>query len=247
VKPLKWYKSLSAREGRMEAGAFLVEGQRAIDQVIKSSPGSIVEILYAGEQPSIYAAYGLRPLSHVQMQSISSAVTSQGIMAVVSLPLDTYSNRLPQDTGSRILVLEDIQDPGNVGTLIRTAAAFDFSGVILTEKCADPFSAKCIQSTAGSALSLWIRRSTSYIELVDELKIQGYSLFATDLLGTEDPSVLRGLDSFMLALGNEAAGLSDALLAKSDHTIKIAITGSKAESLNVAACGAICMYLSNLK
>jgi RNA methyltransferase, TrmH family len=247
MKPLKWYKSLSAREGRLEAGVFLVEGQRAIDQVIKSSPGGILEILYTGEQPSIYAAYGLRPLSHVQMQSISSAVTSQGIMAVVSLPPDTYSNCLPVVTGSRILVLEDIQDPGNVGTLIRTAAAFDFSGVILTEKCADPFSPKCVQSAAGSSLSLWIRRSASCIELVDELKIHGYSLFATDLLGNEDPSVLKGMDRSMIALGNEAAGLSDALLAKSDHTVKISITGAKAESLNVAVCGAICMYLSNLK
>ena len=59
--------------------------------------------------------------------------------------------------------------------------------------------------------------------------------------------MLRGLDRLIIALGNEAAGLSDALLEKSDHTVKISITGAKAESLNVAACGAICMYLSNLK
>jgi RNA methyltransferase, TrmH family len=247
VKSLKWYKGLSAREGRMEAGAFLVEGRRAIDQVIKSSPGSIVEVLYSGEAPSTYGAYELRPLSHVQMQSISSAVTSQGIIAVVSLPADTYSNSLPQVAGGRVLMLENIQDPGNVGTLIRTAAAFDYSGIILTEKCADPFSPKCIQSTAGSALSLWIRRSAAYIDLVDELKRQGYSLFATDLQGTEDPSLLRGPDRLILALGNEAAGLCNDLLDRSDHIIKISITGAKAESLNVAVCGAICMYLSSLQ
>jgi TrmH family RNA methyltransferase len=247
VKSLKWYKGLSAREGRTEAGAFLVEGRRAIDQVIRSSPESIVEVLYSGEAPLTYGAYALRPLSHVQMQSISSAVTSQGIVAVVSLPADTYSELLPGEAGSRVLLLEDIQDPGNVGTLIRTAAAFDYSAVILTEKCADPFSPKCIQSSAGSVLSLWIRRSAAYMDLVDELKKQGYSLFTTDLQGTEDPSLLRGPDRLMLALGNEAAGLSAALLDKSDHTIKISISGSKAESLNVAACGAICMHLSSLK
>jgi TrmH family RNA methyltransferase len=231
----------------METGVFLVEGRRAIDQVIRSSPGSVVEVLYSGEAPSVYDAYTLRLLSHIQMQSISSAITSQGIVAVVSLPADTYSDRLPGDAGSRVLLLEDIQDPGNVGTLIRTAAAFDYSAVILTEKCADPFSPKCIQSSAGSVLSLWIRRSAAYMDLVDELKKQGYSLFATDLQGTEDPSLLRGPDRLMLALGNEAAGLSAALLDKSDHIIKISISGSKAESLNVAACGAICMYLSSLK
>jgi TrmH family RNA methyltransferase len=144
-------------------------------------------------------------------------------------------------------LLEDIQDPGNVGTLIRTAAAFDYSGVILTEKCADPFSPKCLQSTAGSVLSLWIRRTAAYTDLVDKLKRRGHSLVAADLLGTEDPSMLSRLNKLVLALGNEAAGLSDALLEKSDHTIKISVAGLKAESLNVAACGAICMYLSSLK
>jgi len=247
LKPLKWYKDLSARKGRLEAGVFLVEGPRAIDQVIRSSPGRIVEILYTGEQPSIYSTYDLRSLTATQMKSISSASASQGILTVVRLPADTYSGSLPGDAGARILILEDIQDPGNVGTLIRTAAAFDYSGIILTDKCADPFSPKCIQSTAGSALSLWIRRTAAYLDLVDELKRRGYTLVAADLRGPKDPAILREIDRLALALGNEAAGLSNALLKKSDHKVKISIAGAKAESLNVASCGAICMYLSSLK
>ncbi|MCX5993493.1 MAG: RNA methyltransferase [Chloroflexi bacterium] len=244
LKPLKWYRDLSSRRGRLATGAFLVEGPRAIDQVMRSSPGSVMEILYTGEQPPIYDKYALRPLTDTQMQSISSARTSQGTIAVVRLPADTDSDNLPGEAGHKILLLEDIQDPGNVGTLIRTAAAFDYSGVILTDKCADPFSPKCIQSTAGSALSLWIRRTAAYLDLVDELKRRGHRLVAADLGGAEDPLVLRGEDKLVLALGNEAAGLSAALLEKSDHTIKISMAGAKAESLNVAACGAICMYLS---
>ena len=244
LKPLKWYKDLSTRKGRLAAGAFLVEGPRAIGQVIMSSPGSIIEILYTGEQPSIYDKYVLRLLTDTQMQSIGSARTSQGIIAVVRLPDDTDSDRLPGEAGRRILLLEDIQDPGNVGTLIRTAAAFDYSGVILTDKCADPFSPKCVQSTAGSALSIWIRRTAAYLDLVDELKRRGHRLVAADLGGAEEPSVLIGLDKPVLALGNEAAGLSHALLEKSDHRIKISMAGAKAQSLNVAACGAICIYLS---
>jgi TrmH family RNA methyltransferase len=244
LKPLKWYKELSTRKGRLAAGAFLVEGPRAIGQVIRSSPGSIIEILYTGEQPSIYDKFAMRPLTDTQTQSISSARTSQGTIAVVRLPEDTDSDHLPAEAGHRILLMEDIQDPGNVGTLIRTAAAFDYSGVLLTDKCADPFSPKCIQSTAGSALSLWIRRTASYLDLVDELKRKGHRLVAADLGGAEDPSVLTGLDKLVLALGNEAAGLSGALLKKSDHSIKIPMAGAKAQSLNVAACGAICIYLS---
>jgi TrmH family RNA methyltransferase len=247
LKPLTWYKELSTRKGRLAAGAFLVEGQRAIGQVIRSSPGSIIEILYTGDQPYRYGNYSLRPLTGTRMQSISSASTSQGIIAVVRLPADTDSDHLPGEAGHRVLLLEDIQDPGNVGTLIRTAAAFDYSGVILTDKCADPFSPKCIQSTAGSALSLWIRRTAAYLDLVDELKRRGHRLVAADLGGAEDTSVLTGMDNLVLALGNEAAGLSSALLDKSDHRIKIPMAGAKAQSLNVAACGAICMYLSSLK
>jgi TrmH family RNA methyltransferase len=139
-----------------------------------------------------------------------------------------------------------VQDPGNVGTLIRTAAAFDYSGIILTGKCADPFSSKCVQSAAGSILSLWIRRTDSYLYLMDELRGRGHVLVAADLRGQREPSILKEQRKLVLALGNEAAGLSEMLLKRSDYRIKIPIKKSKAESLNVAACGAICMYLSSL-
>jgi len=247
LKPLKWYKDLSSHTGRLAAGAFLVESPRAIDQIARGSPGSIIEILYTGETHSICGKYTSRLLTDAQLHAISAARTSQGIMAVVRLPADTDSDRLPVEAGRKILLLEDIQDPGNVGTLIRTAAAFDYSGAILTEKCADPFSPKCVQSTAGSALSLWIRRTAAYYALVNILKRRGYSLVAADLHGTEGAAVLHRLDKLVLALGNEAAGLSDALLKRSDHRIKISMAVAKAESLNVAACGAICMYLSSFK
>ncbi|MFA5400821.1 MAG: RNA methyltransferase [Dehalococcoidia bacterium] len=215
--------------------------------MVESSPGSILEILYTGDPPSGYARYALRCLTPAQMKSISSTVVSQGIAAVVQLPADTYTDKPPADAGSRILLLEDIQDPGNVGTLIRTAAAFNYSGIILTEKCADPFSPKCIQSTAGTALSLWIRRTVAYLDLVGDLKKMGYILAAADLRGTQVPSLLQEPARLVLALGNEAAGLSESLLKKADYRVRIPIAGTKAESLNVAACGAICMYLSSLK
>jgi len=65
-------------------------------------------------------------------------------MGIISLPQMVYTSKLPEDRGSRILLLEEVQDPGNVGTLIRTAAAFNFSGVILSDTCADPFSPKAV-------------------------------------------------------------------------------------------------------
>ncbi|MCX5996755.1 MAG: hypothetical protein NTV42_03870 [Chloroflexi bacterium] len=132
MQPLKWYKGLSVRELRMEAGAFLVEGARAISQLVSSHPGEVREILFTTELPTLYEKFTSRLVTEGQLRSICSSKTPQGIAAVVRMPHDIYSDSLPAATGSKILLLEDIQDPGNVGTLIRTAVAFGFSGVILT-------------------------------------------------------------------------------------------------------------------
>jgi TrmH family RNA methyltransferase len=246
LKPLKWYKSLSTRKGRFSASVFLVEGERAVSHVIKVRPENIDEILIVGDAPLAYRKFAVRSLTESQFKYISTTRTPQGIAAVVKSPPDVYSDTLPPDIGGKILLLEDIQDPGNAGTLIRTAAAFDYSGVIMTEKSADPLSPKCVQSTAGSLLSLWIRRTSGYMKLVQELKDHGFIVIALDLAGTEDQSVLENQKKLVLALGNEASGLSGELLEISDHRIRIPTIQEKAESLNVAACGAICMYLSSL-
>ena len=115
----------------------------------------------------------------------------------------------------------------------------------MTEKCADPLSPKCVQATAGTVLSLWLRRMTGYLDLTAALKKSGYTLIAADLNGGAEPSILHQQSKLLLALGNEAAGLSRALLDIADYRLRIPIIREKAESLNVAACGAICMYLSS--
>jgi TrmH family RNA methyltransferase len=184
-------------------------------------------------------------LTETQFRPICSSKTPQGILAIIRTPEDVYSDQLPANTGDRILLLEDIQDPGNTGTLIRTAAAFDFSGVILSEKCADPFSPKCVQSTAGSVLSVWLRRNKNYLDMAKSLQKKDCSVIATDLSGTEVSSVFQHPKKLLLALGNEAAGLSRSVLETADHHIKIPIDRDKAESLNVAVSGAILMYLSS--
>ena len=244
LKPIKWYKDMASGKGRLEAEAFLVEGTRAINQVMSSNPDQIIEIVSTAELPPSCSSYSGRLVTERQLHSISSTKTPQSTIAVVRLPLDIYSDNLPEDTGTKILLLEDVQDPGNVGTLIRSAVALGFSGVILTEKCADPLSPKCIQSTAGTVLSLWIRRTPHYLELVGKLKSGGYFVVAADLRGEEDTRVLQQQDKLLLALGNEAAGLSKSLLNAANYRLRIPIVQGKAESLNVAACGAICMYLS---
>jgi len=247
LKPFKWYRRLATKKGRLEAGAFIVEGTRSINQIISNHPDEIIEILTIEEPLPVYSNYVVRLVTESQFRYICQTKTPQGVMAAVRIPVDIWSDCLPDDIGNKILLLEDIQDPGNVGTLIRTAAAFNYSGAIMSENCADPLSPKCVQATVGTVLSIWLRRTTNYLELISALRKGGYTIVATDLNGMEKPALLSRQSKLLLALGNEAAGLSIAVLNVADFRLRIPTIQEKAESLNVAACGAICMYLSSQK
>ncbi len=244
LKPLKWYEGLVTAKGRNEDSVFLVEGDRSITQIIESHPEAIVEIITVDALSSRYKNYPVRCVAEGQFKKICSTKTPQGPLAVVRLPGYVNSASLPGEVGGRVLLLEDVQDPGNVGSLIRSAVAFGYDGVVMSDRCADPFSPKCVQSTAGTVLSLWIRRSAAYMKAIGELKKRGYKVVSTTLNGIDSPSVLAGLDKIVLALGNEASGLSDAVIGVSEYCCKIPIASESAESLNVAACGAICMYIN---
>jgi len=246
LKPLKWYRALATRKGRLAAGAFLVEGERAVNQVCRGHPGEIMEIIATAAPPDAYRHYPLRLLNESQFRAVAPTKTPQGLMALVRSPRDIYTQELPAAAGDRILLLEDIQDPGNVGTLIRTAAAFAFSGIILSQHCADPLAPKCVQASAGTLLGPWLRRTPRYRELAGELKESGHTVIAADLAGDDGLSRLRRHEKMLLALGNEASGLSPAVLNLAHHRLRIPIAAEKAQSLNVAACGAICMFLTSL-
>jgi TrmH family RNA methyltransferase len=161
------------------------------------------------------------------------------------MPGGVYTPEIPEASitaGGNILLLEHVQDPGNAGTLIRTAAAFGVNGIIMSDRCADPFSPKAVQSTAGSILSPWIRKTGDYLRPVSELRERGYKLIAADLRGAE-PNSLEKNRQYILALGNEGNGLSEDVMNMSDDTVRIPITESGAESLNVAVAGGILMFM----
>jgi len=248
MKPISWYKSLSQSKERREEGCFLIEGKRAVDQLLAFHRSSVTEILCVEETASLYigADMAVRVISAQNMKSISSSRTPQGIAAIAQIPPDVYTPRIPDKKGDRILLLEHVQDPGNAGSLIRTAAAFGYSGVIMSEQCADPFSPKVVQSTAGSLLSVWIRRSGGYLGMVSELKAKGYALICADLNGPESLD-FTDAGPHILALGSEGAGLSASALELGSRAVRVPIVESGAESLNVAACGAILMFVCSRK
>jgi RNA methyltransferase, TrmH family len=243
LKPLSWYKSLHDAKGRREANAFLIEGVRAITQISLLNPQSITELVVQEKDAAPKnLRYPVREVTPAQFRGISASATPSGLIAVVTIPKDAYSSKLPENTGARVLALEDIQDPGNVGTLIRTAAAFDFSGVLLSEKCADPFGPKAAQASAGSVLSLWIRKTGGFGPLMAQLAKEGFFCVAADIKGKV---ALHAVDEpkFMLILGNEGSGITAKTLGLVHQVVKIPMNEKKAESLNVAVSGGLCMYV----
>ncbi len=239
------YKALAEKKGRQEAGLLLVEGPRAIRQVLTSRPDAVVEIIATAEHASQYEGVSVRTATHPQLNAICHTKTPQGVVAVVRRPDNVDADQVPDNVGPRVLLLEAIQDPGNVGALIRTAAAFDYSLVILSDGCADPFAPKSVQASSGTVLSVAIRRTSAYLHLLRALKKRGYRVAVADVRGKDEPSRLQGPERLVFALGNEAAGPTEQLLALADHRIRIPIQDQRAESLNVAACGAIGMYLGS--
>jgi TrmH family RNA methyltransferase len=242
LNPLSFYKSLHDARGRKEAGAFLVEGVRAVAQIAQARPDSILEIVVAENCDSPpFPGYPARRITASQFRGASASTTPSGLLAVVKIPDDSYSPLLPPNADGRILALEDVQDPGNVGALVRSAAAFDFSGVLLSEKCADPFGPKAVAASAGAVLSVWVRKTPEFLARLRSLADGGHYCVAADIRGTE---ALRRVNSARLVLivGNEGGGISQDVLACARSVVKIPINSDKVESLNVAASGAVCMY-----
>ena len=228
----------------------MIDGTRSVDHVLTHRRQSVRELLCVEETAQSYQPQSsdipIRIVSEAHMNTISPSRTPQGVCALVRIPDDVYTSKIPEastETNGRILLLEHVQDPGNVGTLIRTAAAFGFDGVIMSGLCADPFSPKAVQSTAGSILSLWIRRGNGYLQMIADLKTRGCKLTAADLNGDELQLQENRDGPRILALGSEGSGLSVDVINMSDRRVRIPISESGAESLNVAVAGGILMFV----
>ena len=144
----------------------------------------------------------------------------------------------------KFLFLEDVQDPGNVGTIIRTADAAGFTGVIVSDKSADIYSLKTLRSMQGSHFHLPIYRMTSQA-LLEEAKEAGIPMLATTLSkDSVDYRELPSIENFVLVMGNEGQGISPLMVESADQLVHISMKG-QAESLNVAvAAGILIFHLS---
>ena len=167
--------------------------------------------------------------------------TPQGILTVLNQPSHTVSELVERAENGLLIILEDVQDPGNVGTIVRTAEGAGAAGIILSRGCADIFSPKTIRSTMGSVFRVPFAYADDLCEVIKQAREAGITSYAAHLNGTEcfdDPPYKGGT---ALLIGNEGNGLSPELTAQADHLVRIPMEG-RLESLNAAVAAGIMMY-----
>ena len=232
---LAW-RSLQDRKGRDAQNAFLVEGVRMVREALQSDFDLQAVLLREDFEPPFPLPEDVPAfvLSAHAFASVTETKTPQGVAAVLS-------RRVRPLSGSRLLALDAVQDPGNVGTIIRTADAAGMDGVILSAECADLFSPKVLRSTMGSIFRMSFAFPSDLPSCLRDLRGRGFSVLSSQLDG--DPFYERGnvSDAFVLVIGNEGNGISDAVKAEATHRLRLPMRGG-AESLNAAVAAGIMMY-----
>lgn len=245
---IKKINKLKQKKYRQQEGKYLLEGWHVIKEALVNQPKQVETIL---TMPDHLAE--LRPLlqdnswivieiNERVAEVLSDTVHTDGIFAVALLP--KFSAEVLASVPSKPwLVLDQVQDPGNAGTMVRTADATGFAGVIFSAEAIDPFNSKVVRSMQGSQFHLIVAQVPDLVDFLDNQRQQGYRIFGTlvDNTATDIREIALTNQQYVLMMGNEAHGLSAELAAIADDNLYLPIFG-QAESLNVAIAAAVLMY-----
>ena len=255
---VKFIKSLNDKKARKINNVFYLEGIKVVEEVINNVKAiDIMFIAYSDEILNNING-GKKFLNLIKVlelendinilnikkeifESITDTKTPQGVLAVIKIRKYDIDDILNED---KILLLDKIQDAGNIGTIIRTADAFNVKGIICMENTADVYSPKVVRSTMGSIL----REKIIYIKSEDlfGLKKYGHILYGTSLSSNKYIEDINFSKKSIFVLGNEANGISEEVEKVCDSLVKIKMSGN-AESLNVAIAAGIILHAQYIK
>lgn len=231
-------KLASSRAYRDECGEYLGDGTKLLGEALRWD-APLVTVVVSGDAAVPELPEGVRAvrLSGELMRSVSPAETPQGALFTARLAREPLPETLD---GSRYLVLDGVQDPGNVGTILRTADAFDCAGVFLVNACADLYNPKTVRATMGAIFRerVW---SCTVDALADLLRRSALPLYGAALRGDTVPLCDAALSRAAVAVGSEGRGLSAALLDRCDGTVRIPMSG-RCESLNAATAAGVILW-----
>lgn len=242
-------RSLERRKVREAEGLFVAEGVRVVEELLRAGPPPVLAVVSSAltgtergrglrARLGEAAAGAVREVSDAVLGGLSDARTSQGVLVVAPIPWVDLAALAPAGEGLALL-LDGVQDPGNVGTLARSAAAFGCDVLVCLPGTVDPWNAKAVRSSAGSFFRLPVVRPRP--EAVWEwLDRYGFACWGADA-GGEPVGALERPGRVALAVGNEGAGLRGEVRSRCERLVAVPMRPG-AESLNVAVAAGILMY-----
>lgn len=244
-------KLLTNARFRRQEQAFAVEGWKMTAEALSHGLVRSVylsanccqeweERLAAGDMASSGNVPDVEIVADKCFREISDTVSPQGILSVVHMP-QYDRNDVFSSENAAVLCLEDIQDPGNLGTMLRTAEGAGMAAVILSKGCVDLFNPKVVRSTMGALFRVPYLICEDMSTEVERLKMDDFSIYAAHLKGVCDYTEENYEGRVGIVIGNEAKGLSDRVTEQADRLVKIPMEG-KLESLNAAVSAALLMY-----
>ncbi len=236
IANIKWIKSLQEKKNRSEENCFVIEGRKMLDEAIMTSNLSLKMVvactsydqeIHVEEETEVFYA------SEKEMQRITSLKNHANVLAIVEIPTAT------KPTLTRAICLDHLQDPGNMGTIMRIADWFGISDIVASNESVDVFNPKTIQASMGSIFRVQVH----YVDLPEFLKKSTLPIYAATMDG-EPYHRFTFEQNGLLLIGNEGNGISPEIAEIITHSIGIPRIG-KAESLNAAvACGILCAHWS---
>lgn len=229
---------------RREQKAFVIEGRKMFEELCADK--SRIRKAYFSESYAreMYGDGAFPEIPHEIVAdkvfaAIAETITPQGVLAVVQMP--EYSLEEMIENAGTLVILEDLRDPGNLGTILRTAEAAGVSGVILSKESVDVYNPKVIRSTMGAIYRVPFLYAENFIETLQQLKEKQVHILAAHLKGKKSFDAADYSGKVGILIGNEANGLSDAATELAEEKVWIPMAGS-AESLNAAVAAALLMY-----
>ncbi len=239
---------LKQKKDRDEQKRFVIEGFRIVKDACIYAP-ELIRTVYVSEDfdmaqlPCLPKNTDTEVVKTTVFEGISGTVSTQGILAVVEQPEYTLEEILEAGNGekAKYLILEDIQDPGNLGTMIRTAEAAGITAVIMSKGTADIFNPKVTRATMGSCFRVPFIYAEDFDGVLKSVKSRGVTVYGAYLRGGQNFRDTVFADRCAIMIGNEGNGLTDEAVALADKRVFIPMEG-KIESLNAAVAAAILMY-----
>ncbi len=246
---------------RRESGLYVVDGPKMCGELPPEEAEEIfvtqdfLSSKYAESCEGILRSRGYEIVTEQEMRQMSDTVTPQGILALARQKRVRGLRELLELPGKEreplLVILETLQDPGNLGTILRAAEAAGATGILMDKSCVDIYSPKVVRSTMGALFRVPFLCVEDLLEAVDQLRAgtphpegKGLKIYAAHLKGAVDYAGVDYCEPCGLMIGNEAHGLSDALTERADGAVKIPMCGS-VESLNAAMAATIILFEAN--